>query len=139
ANALDVAAECLGVHDFERPRSRQVDFEFVLDLTGPGRHHQNAIGKEYRFAHRVRDEQNGLAALHPDTLQLHVHRFARHGVERPERLVHQQHCRIMHERTHDTHALLHTARELPGVSTLETVEPDQMYEVHRPATQLPLV
>ena len=59
----------------------------------------------------MRDEDDGLARLHPDFLDQQVHLVAREGVERAERLVHQQHGRIDREAAHDRGALLHAARE----------------------------
>ena len=48
----------------------------------------------------------------PDALQLEVHALARQGIERAERLVHQQDLRIARQRTADAGALLHAAGQL---------------------------
>ena len=73
----------------------------------------------------MRHQEHRLAALVPDPQQLEVHRLARHGVERAERLVHQQQRRLVHERAADADALLHAARQLVRVLALEAREPDQ--------------
>src|ERR1700677_2865390 len=43
-------------------------------------------------------------------------------IERAERLVHEQKCRVERERTCDRGALLHAARELPGKFAVEAGE-----------------
>ena len=56
---------------------------------------------------------------HPEALQFNVHVLARHGVERPERLVHEQHRRIMHQGADNADPLLHAAGELGGIALFE--------------------
>ena len=58
--------------------------------------------------------------------QLDVQPFARHLVERTERLVHEQESRIERQRARDRDALLHPAGELPGVVALEAAELDEL-------------
>ena len=58
---------------------------------------------------------DGRPRLGPDPEQLEVEALARHLVERPERLVHQQQRRRERERAGDRDALLHAAGELPRV------------------------
>ncbi len=65
----------------------------------------------------------------PDAHQLGVHPLAGHLVERPERLVHEQQLRIERQRPRDRHALLHPARQLPGVPLGERLELDQAEQV----------
>src|SRR4029077_16339413 len=48
---------------------------------------------------------------------------------RPERLVHQEHGRIVDERALDGHPLLHPARELPRIAPLELAEADEGEQV----------
>ena len=48
----------------------------------------------------------------PDVEQATAHLFARDGVERAERLVHQQHLRVERERTSNRDALAHAAGKL---------------------------
>ncbi len=78
---------------------------------GPRRHHRDAVGEEDRLGDRVGDEGDGLAGLHPDFLDQQVHLVAGEGVERAERLVHQQHRRIDGKAADDRGALLHAARQ----------------------------
>ena len=131
ADAADVLAELRRVHHVERARPRQVDRRSSSDAARARRHHQHAVGEEHRLGDRMGDEDHGLAPLEPDALQLEVHLLARHRVERAERLVHQQHRRVVDERAHDRHALLHAAGELPRIAVLEAAETDQREEIER--------
>ncbi len=63
----------------------------------------------------MRDQDDGLSVLLPDSHQLDVHIIAGHGVERAEWLVEQQDRRIEHEGAADRDAPLHAAGELPGI------------------------
>ena len=67
----------------------------------------------------------------PDPEQLEVHPLAGHLVERPERLVHQDERRVERERAGDRRALLHAARELPGVVLAEVAELDELEHLAR--------
>jgi len=81
----------------------------VTVLAGPRRHDQHAVGEKDGLRNAVRDEDDGLAALEPDALQIQIHLLARHGVERAEGLVHQQERGVVDERPDDGDALLHAA------------------------------
>src|SRR3954464_878122 len=76
SDAPHVDAELRRVHHVERTRARQVDLEHVLDLAGPRGHHQHAVAEEHGLARRMGDEDDRLFALHPDALQLDIHRLA---------------------------------------------------------------
>ena len=76
----------------------------------------------------MRDEQDGLAGFLPDAQQLDLHQIAGLGIERRERLVHQQDVRIGGERAGETDALLHAARELVRVVPFEADEADHLDE-----------
>jgi len=54
----------------------------------------------------VRDEQHRLLPLLPDALQIQHELFSDQRVEGAERLVHQEHGRIVDEGTADAHSLL---------------------------------
>src|SRR5712671_199071 len=45
----------------------------------------------------------------------------------------------MHESAHDPHALPHPTGELPRIAMFETVEHDELEQLHRPSPQQPLV
>src|SRR5262245_25958669 len=76
-------------------RSRQVDVEGGCDASGPAGQQHDPVAEAGRLAHVVGDEQDRGAGRPPDRLQLVVHGVARHRVERAERLVHQQHVRVL--------------------------------------------
>jgi hypothetical protein len=79
----------------------------------------------------VGDEDDRRAGPLPDPEQLDVHPLARHLVERPERLVHQEELGLDHERPGDRGALLHAARELPWVVAGEVAELDEVEHLAR--------
>ena len=89
-----------------------VDVVDVRQPAGPRCQDDDAVGEEDRLGDVVRDEDDRLAALLPEPEQQEVHLVARERVERAERLVEQQHLRVLRERAHDRRALLHAAREL---------------------------
>ena len=97
----------------------------------PGRaaHDQHPVGEEHRFENAVGDEEHRLAVGDPDALQLEVHALARQRVERAERLVHQQHARIVNEAPGDADALLHAAGQLGRIFASRSREPDQGEQV----------
>ena len=78
------------------------------------------------------DEQDGLALGHPEALQFDVHVLARHGVERTERFVHQQHRRIVHQGADNADPLLHAAGELGGIALFELAQSNEINELTRP-------
>ena len=82
----------------------------------PPREHDDAIGHEDGLVDVVRHVEDRLARPLPDRQQLLLHELARLGVERGERLVHQQHGRIDGQRARDAHALPHAARELVRIA-----------------------
>src|SRR5437016_893296 len=60
----------------------------------------------------------------PDAQKLRPHHLPDLGVQRTERLVHQEHLRLDRQRARDTHALAHAARELVRIVALERAESD---------------
>ena len=75
----------------------------------------DAVAEIDRLLEVVRDEQHGRVPLGGDAQHLVLQRLARHGVERAERLVHQQHGRVLRQAARDLQPLLHAARELRGI------------------------
>ena len=64
----------------------------------------------------------------PDTQQFRLHDVAGLRIERRERLVHQQHVRVRHQRARQTDPLLHAAGQLVRVMVLEAGQPDHVDE-----------
>src|SRR5262249_26742495 len=103
-----------------------------LDAPWPRRHDRHAIREIDCLLHVVGHEDHGLRRALPDAQQFGLHEAAGLGVERAERLVHQQDLRIEGERARNRGALPHAARQLRGVAVLEAIEPDQVDEGLRP-------
>ncbi len=84
-----------------------------------GERHQHPVGEHpdprserQRFGHVVRDDDDRLADRRLDAPELAVQLAARDGIERAERLVHQQNRRIRRERARHADALALAARQL---------------------------
>ena len=105
----------------------------ISSCTSPGmrRQHQDAVGEKDRLVEIVGDEDDGDVDLAPDFQQMRLHRAARLRIERAERLVHQQDARLIGERAHDRHALLHAARQLMRIAVGEFLEADQLQPLQR--------
>src|SRR6266478_3773282 len=69
-------------------RSRQLHVEDLLHL--PVAHHHDTIGEQYRLVEIMGDEEDRLAGSRVDLQQLCLQFLPRLGIERAERLVHQQ-------------------------------------------------
>ena len=70
--------------------------------------------------------------VHPDLLDQPVHLLAGEGVERAERLVHQQHRGLEGKRPHERGALLHAAGKLAREAAAETLEADAVEQLVDP-------
>src|SRR6266540_2432929 len=90
------------------PGPRQVVLDDLGDPSRARRHHHDPVGQEDGFLDAVGDEQDGLVGLGPDPLEEQVQLLAGDGVERAERLVHEQERRIGEQGAADRHPLLHT-------------------------------
>ena len=71
----------------------------------------------------------GEVALAPDAQKLERHVVARHGVERAERLVHQQQRRVEQQRAAERGALLHAARQLARQLVAEAFQPRHVQQL----------
>src|SRR5262249_52541953 len=74
----------------------------------------DAIGHRQRLPLIVGDEDESDAKLLLQRLELLLHLFSELEVESAERLVEQQHLRVVHERARKSHALALTAGKLRG-------------------------
>ena len=114
----------------------EVELVLVGDSTRPRRHHDEPGGHEQRFLHAVGDEEHDLSGLLPHVEDQLLHGLAREGVERAERLVHEQHVGVAGQRAGEADALLHAAGELVDGVVLEVRQPDQGQVVPRPGPAL---
>ncbi len=111
-------------HLFAAGRAIKRDGKFLDDAPRSCRHDADPVRQVHRFVHVVGDHEHGLAGLEPDAQQLILHDLARLCVQRPKRLVEQQHGRIAGERARERDALLHAAGELARIAIGEFLEPD---------------
>ena len=77
-------------------------------------HQDGPAGEECRFRQIVRDQHDGLRQPREGVPQILLQIEAGHRVERPQRLVQQQHLRIEHQGPHQAHALGLPSGELAG-------------------------
>jgi hypothetical protein len=82
----------------------------------------------------VRDVHEGDAEIALERLQEELHLLAQLQVERPERLVEEEHARVVDERAREGDALLLPARELPR---LAPTEPAELHELEHPLDPRP--
>src|SRR5579862_238642 len=87
-------------------------------------HHRHVAAEPKRLVHVVRHEHDCRAEAALNIEQILLRLGADDRIERPERLVHQQHGRLCGERARDADALLLPARELvrKGVRVLGGIE-----------------
>ena len=98
---------------------------------GPARESDHAVGQEHRLLDGVGDEQHGGALRRGDGGELLLQALSRHGIDGGERLVHQQHRRVVGQHARHGGALAHAARELVRILLLEALEADQIDEALR--------
>src|SRR5205814_6451387 len=94
------------------PRPWQVDGVARLDRARARGHDDDLVGQRDGLLEIVGDEEDGLARGTPQREELVLHEIARLYVERAERLVHEEHARVGHERLRELRALAHAAGEL---------------------------
>ena len=88
------------------------DAPLAGDAAGPAGEQDDALAEAGGLAHVVGDEDDRAAGRAPDALELLVQQVARDGVERGERLVHEQHGTVLREGARERDALAHAAGEL---------------------------
>src|ERR1700716_1561131 len=105
---LDLVEQLRDLGMGEIARARQVDREDLGDGGArPDRHHRDPVGQQDRLGDVMGDEDHRLAGALPDCKQHRMHPAARKGVERAERLVHQQDFRLDRECPRDLQSLSH--------------------------------
>ena len=107
-----VARELGDLERVEPTRTLDVDRVLLDDPTGSARQQDHAVAEAHGLAHVVGHEDHGEPRLAPQPLELVVQHVAGHGVERAERLVHEQDVGLLRERARQRHPLAHAAGEL---------------------------
>ena len=95
---MDDVLELLRKGDVEIARARQVDLALDDDAARPRRHHEHAVGEEYRFAQIVGDQHDRDLARRMQVANDAPELFARERIERAERLVQHQELGFVNER-----------------------------------------
>ena len=106
-------------------RARELDLVHVLDAAGPPRQDDDAVGERDGLGEVVGHEDDGLPPAGPELQELGLEAELGVGVERAERLVHQEDLGLDHERADQRHALAHAARQGRREGVLEPLEPHQ--------------
>ena len=106
-------------------RTRDRDLDDLGELTR-GRHHEDAVRQQHGLVEVMGDEHDRLLHLLVQADQLGLQALARMGVERAERLVHEQQVGIDRERAGQPDALAHAAGELVGPARLGARKADQL-------------
>ena len=88
-------------------------------------HHDDLLGHLHRLLLVVGDEDGGHVDLPVQPPEPFAQLGANLRVQRPEGLVEQQHAGLHRQRARERHALQLPARQLRGVATGESLEPDQ--------------
>src|SRR5437899_9239012 len=109
-----------------------------MRLTVPGRAviTTTPVGESDRLAQVVSDEDDRLARSIPQLEELILQEKSRLGVERAERLVHQDDLGVVHERADDVRALAHPPRQLVWIVILEAGEAHALDEGGRAGAPL---
>src|SRR6478609_8801612 len=107
-----------------KTRPRQIDGHDLVNPAGRTAQHDHAVAQIDRFFDVVGDEDEARPSPAVDAQQLVLKRCLGHGVERPERLVHQHDCGLKRQRAGDLDALLHAAGQLPGIIIDTSLEAD---------------
>ena len=107
----------------------------MTSVTRPGRGDITTMRVERNTASGIEWVTKAMVLLgpRPQLQQLLVQPVADDLVERAERLVHQQDVGVEGQRPGDRGALLHAARELPGIFLLEAGEVDELERAARRA------
>ena len=103
----------------------QVDRQVLLHPRRRLRQHDDAFAQVHRLIDVVRHEEDRHPALQVQAAHEVFEVGAGLGVDRGERLVHDEHLGLVRDRARDRDALLHPAGELPRVALGGVVEPDR--------------
>src|SRR3954453_6510720 len=123
----------------ERVDRLLVELRGRADLLEPALvHHRDAVTHRHRLDLVVGDVDRGRADLLLQLLDLAARLHAQLGVEVRERLVHQEHLRVAHERAAERHPLLLAARELARLAVQQRLELDRRRRAAHPRVDLVL-
>ena len=120
----------------EHVRGPVVDLLRVADLLEHARsHHGDPVAHRHRLDLVVGDEHGRDAGLALERLDLGAHVDPQLGVQVRERLVHQEHLRVSHQRPAERHPLALAAGQLPRLSVEQAVQPQPRRPPRSPAAR----
>src|ERR1700730_594982 len=120
----------------KRTRALDLDSNRFLHSARTARKNEHAVGQIDGLVDLMRDEQDRLLRLQPDSQQLFLHELASLRVERCKRLIHQENFRVDKQRPGKVHALLHPTRQFVGIMVLETGKANKVDEMGGPLLSL---
>src|ERR1700730_374637 len=107
---------------------RQSDIDDFMHAGWAVREHGHPIGEIDRLIDVVGDKENAEIAGCPEIEQELLQIEAREGIQRAERLVHQQKPGIGRKRARNRYALLHSAGQLPGIVARKVLQVDELQQ-----------
>jgi len=125
ADAMGDVEEFWRLADVERTMFRQRAFDHIGDAAGAGRHDHDFRTQIDCLGDGMGDETDRLVGAIPEVQKLFVKVVAHDFIERAKGFVHQEDVGVKGQGTGDAGALLHAARQLPGVFPLEPRKIDQ--------------
>ena len=114
-------------------RMLQRHLEVRAHMPGIAPQHDDAVRQQHRLFDVVGHQKDRLGRnrlLLPQLQQFAAQVLRRQHVERGERLVHEQHLRLDHQRARKSDPLPHAARELLRIGRLEAVQTDRVEDLH---------
>ena len=106
--------------------ARDKDRHLLLNAPGACRHYDDPVSQDYRLGDAVSDEHAGPSLRLPDFQEFVLHLFPGLFVQGAKRFVQKQYVGLVCQGPRDSHPLLHPARQLIGVVTLEPGQVDQI-------------
>jgi hypothetical protein len=101
-------------------RSRQLDYEFLLDPTRMRRKKEDSIAQANRFPNVVGDKDNGFAARFPNALKITIELLAGQGIEGSEGFIHQKDAWIRCKSAGQGDPLFHSPGKLVDVGAFKS-------------------
>src|SRR5271166_2580159 len=118
---------------------RNVNLEVGADARRIASQHDDAVSQQHGFLDIVGDDENarGRHLLgDPQLQQLGTKVLCGEDIQGRERLVHEEHFRLDHQRAREADPLLHSAREFLGICSLEAIETNSVDHLQRPLVAL---
>src|SRR6266850_7200195 len=134
---LDIAFQDMGdfgrvasqVHTVDVAWPRQRNCEFLANTSRVWREQNDAVTQADGFTHVVSNEDDGLAMLAPDSLDVPVQLFSCQGVERAEWFIHQEDAGVWRQGSSQGHALFHAAGQFMNIGVHELLEADEFKKI----------